>query len=127
MQQELLAKRTQFNAALEKVLLLNKSRVENLLLSIDVGENFHIDGNLNRDGQEIFWKELNSCMQKFELHKINLKPKAKQKKKSKGSPVACRYYSPHDSRRQHHHQEQYRSKPKHRKSRHDDYEDWRCH
>ena len=75
--------RNKFNNSLEATLAQGKSKYEHLILSIDVGGEYDLFGNLNNSGKQRFWSELNSCMQKFELHQINLKPKSKTKDKSR--------------------------------------------
>ena len=71
--------RSRMITSMESALAKLDSRVNNFVLSIDAKDHFDVTGNLNSDGKEVFWEEINACMQKFELNKINLKPKLKEK------------------------------------------------
>ena len=75
--------RNKFNNTLEAMLAYGKSKFEHLILSIDVAENFDQFRGLTTAGKDSFWRELNSCIRRFEMHQINLKPKAKSKNKKK--------------------------------------------
>ena len=78
--------RNKFNNALESILAQGSSHFEHLILSIDIGEEFTNFGSLTSSGKDRFWIELNTCLKKYELHQINLKPKIKNKeKRRKGS------------------------------------------
>ena len=68
-----------FNNALEETLATTPAKLEHLILSIKVEEgDFYPTGSLNPDGEVNFWKEINECISKFEIDKINLKPRAKK-------------------------------------------------
>ena len=84
---KLYALRSKFNNTLELLLVNQQSHFEHLILSIDVGEDNGYDqfGSLSSTGKDKFWNELNSCIQRYEIHQINLKPKSKNKKSHRSS------------------------------------------
>ena len=80
---QLFALKSKMNSALDEILAKWDGKFEQFILSIDTGNDFNTVGDLNNDGKEQF--KLNSCIRKFELKLINLKPKFKDTQKAKKS------------------------------------------
>ena len=71
---KIFALRNRFNNILDEVLC--NTNPQHHVLSIRVEENdFHLNGELNEQGEITFWKEVDQCMKKFDRGEINLKPK----------------------------------------------------
>ena len=71
-----------FNNILEDLLGRATSKLSNFILSIEVDQKeFDISGNLLETGKKYFWRELDSCLKKFDHHEINLKPRPPKARK----------------------------------------------
>ena len=56
-----------------------ETTLEQYLLSIRVEEeDFYTSGDLKPSGEFSFWKEMDLCMKRFNMDKINLNPKKKR-------------------------------------------------
>ena len=76
---KIFALRNHCNNAIENVLA--SATPQQYILSIKVDENdFHLNGELNDQGLNSFWKEMDTCLHLFDHDKINLKPKTRSDK-----------------------------------------------
>ena len=76
--------RRKFNSILENTLYNRKGYISHYILSIEVEQNEILPtGALSNDGKHRFWREVDSCIQKFKSRKINLKPKSNKKHNKK--------------------------------------------
>ena len=79
--------RQKFNKCLEKIIATERYMyIMTLEQFNNHKETWHLFNNqyeLNSDGLDAFWLEINSQMRKFEMNEIHLKPVLVQKKKNK--------------------------------------------
>ena len=77
---QILALCNRFNNALESTLAEVPIKAEHLILSIKVDDmDFYKTGSLTPAGEANFWREVNECIHRFELDKINLVPRHQKK------------------------------------------------
>ena len=80
--------RGKFNSILEDRILEDNKDDRHRLMSIDVKlDKFDRQGNLNSFGKEIFWKEVDSAIKKFNAGKISLKPRPATTTPAQQGPV----------------------------------------
>ena len=77
---QVMALRNRFNNALEEA-LAQYTKSQHYILSIKVDEDdFYRNGELTEEGKRDFWREVDSCLKRFDREEINLKPRAASSK-----------------------------------------------
>ena len=93
---QVFALRNQFNNMLDSV--LSNSKTQHYVLSIKVDpEEFYPNGELTLAGQHILWKEIDTCLKKFNCEEINLKPKAVRRNSKDRNIISHRHTKHHRS------------------------------